>query len=92
MPARIKPASIFSDEVAGPMVQTIFVRRIAINVHEQKRESTKENWSDGVLDECNTRIGILKYWNHGIGILEKWNDGFRSALFHHSNTPLFQFF
>jgi hypothetical protein len=34
MPARISPSIILSDEVTGPMVQTILVLRIDFNVHE----------------------------------------------------------
>ena len=44
MPARIKPSRTLSLEQAGPMVQTIFVRRIPPNVHESVGESTKEEF------------------------------------------------
>ena len=36
-----KSLRMFSEELAGPMVQTILVRRILINLHESVRESTK---------------------------------------------------
>jgi hypothetical protein len=49
MPARIKPSRTLSLELAGPMVQTIFVRRISTNVHESVEESTK--------------TGGMEYWN-----------------------------
>src|SRR5262245_24470545 len=59
MPARIRPSSILSDELAGPMVQTIFVRRMRSNLHERVGDSTRarvegKNWS-----------GVVEYWSTG---------------------------
>src|SRR6187551_550010 len=65
MPARIKPSRTLSLEQAGPMVQTIFVRRISPNVHESVGESTNRKISevDARMAECWVEDARLQYSN-----------------------------
>ena len=57
------------------MVQTIFVLRIFINLHESLGESKKEK------RDWNNRV--MEYWNIGVGELSH-------TLFHCSTIPAFE--
>ena len=62
MPVWISCLRTFSEALAGPIVQTIFVLRIFINLHDSVRESKKEaeDWSNGMVEQWSD--GVSEDW------------------------------